>query len=55
METLTFLCELKEVKALKTVSNDKELRVVLITDDRNVASLIDDDPDQLYRVTIEKE
>ena len=52
---MQFLAELKEVKTTKTASLDKEVRVVLLTNDLEAVDLGKDDPDTMYVVTIEKD
>lgn len=51
---MTFFAELKEVKAIKTASLDRECRVVLLTPETNVLELGKDQPDVMYKVTIER-
>lgn len=52
---MQFLAELKEVKTTKTASLDKEVRLVLLTNDLEAVDLGKDDPDTVYKVTIERE
>lgn len=51
----TFHAELKEVKSTKTASLDKEIRVVLLTNEVEALELAQDDPETIYTVTIEKQ
>ena len=50
-----FTGEIKEFKAIKSVTNDKEMRLVIITGDPEVNKLIDFDPDRLYKVIISED
>lgn len=53
---IEFECEIKEFKAVKSVTNDKVRRIVMIlNDDPKTSSLIDFEPDKLYKVNISDE
>jgi len=52
---MTFTAEIKQVQAIKTVSLDRECKIVLITPDTGVLELGKDSPDVVYKVTIERE
>lgn len=49
----TFIAEVKEVKALKTVSNDRVCRLVLITDDVRIMELAAIPTDKTVVVNVE--
>jgi hypothetical protein len=50
----TFIAELKRVASKKTVSNDIEASILLVTNDTEVMDLGKIKPEQLVKVTIEE-
>ena len=52
---MEFHAELKEVRAIKTASLDRECKIVLITNETQVMELGKDEPDTIYVITIRKE
>ncbi len=50
---LTFEAEIKQISATRTVSNDKEIKIVLLTDDSKVLLLQEKIAQDTVKITIE--
>jgi hypothetical protein len=50
---ITFQAEIKQISATRTVSNDKEIKIVLLTDNAEVLQLQEKIAQDTVKITIE--